>query len=134
MKNQTEKQRWAKIAGLKESKTSKKSKSKQQLDENVVGVGAINPIFAVREPKDYELAFEHYLGEMYDSEKKGVEDGELKKESMFRQGMRGDTGSSNDIDEGIKTIERLQDAFPDNSEFTNHLELAKGYLIDQNQI
>jgi hypothetical protein len=104
MKNQTEKSRWAKIAGLPKSKT------KQQLDENVVGVGAINPIFAVREPKDYELAFEHYLGEMYGSKKEnvdGVSEGEEGvDESMFRQGMRGDTGLSNDS-EMVKRIEGL---------------------------
>lgn len=65
--------RWNKIAGLPK-KDNTKSKSKQQLDENVVGVGAINPIFAKREPKDYELAFEHYLGEMYSSKKENVDE------------------------------------------------------------
>ena len=61
MKNQTEKSRWAKLAGLPKKET------KQQLDENVVGIGAVNQIFPVREPQAYETAFEHYLGEMYDS-------------------------------------------------------------------
>ncbi len=57
----SEKSRWAKLAGLPKQET------KQQLDENVVGVGAVNQIFPVREPQAYETAFEHYLGEMYDS-------------------------------------------------------------------
>ena len=57
----SEKSRWAKLAGLPKQET------KQQLDENVVGIGAVNQIFPTREPKDYEMAFEHFLGEMYDS-------------------------------------------------------------------
>ena len=57
----SEKSRWAKLAGLPKQET------KQQLDENVVGVGAVNQIFPVREPQAYETAFEHFLGEMYDS-------------------------------------------------------------------
>lgn len=57
----SEKSRWAKLAGLPKQET------KQQLDENVVGVGAVNQIFPVREPQSYETAFKHFLGEMYDS-------------------------------------------------------------------
>jgi len=57
----SQKSRWAKLAGLPKQET------KQQLDENVVGVGAVNQIFPVREPQSYETAFEHFLGEMYDS-------------------------------------------------------------------
>jgi hypothetical protein len=33
---------------------------KQDLNENVVGIGAINNPFPTREKSDYELAFEHY--------------------------------------------------------------------------
>ena len=58
---ESEKARWAKLAGLPKKET------KQQLDENVVGIGAVNQIFPTREPNDYEMAFEHFLGEMYDS-------------------------------------------------------------------
>ena len=61
MKNQTEKARWAKLADLPKKET------KQQLDENIggiVGIEAINQI--THTPTDYEMAFEHYLGEMYD--------------------------------------------------------------------
>ena len=56
-----EKARWAKLAGLPKVE----EESKQQLDENVVGIGAINQIFPTREPNDYEMAFEHFLGERY---------------------------------------------------------------------
>ena len=134
--------RWNKIAGLPK-KDNTKSKTKQQLDENVVGVGAINPIFAKREPKDYELAFEHYLGEMYDSKKENVDEDlddlpDTGSNVRDRTGVRLDNDvdpsmSPDDIIEGIKTIERLQDAFPHNAEFNNHLELAKVYLLDQIQ-
>ena len=68
MTNESEKARWAKLAGLPKKET------KQQLDENVVGIGAVNQIFPTREPNDYEMAFEHFLGEMYDSKKENVEE------------------------------------------------------------
>ena len=70
MSNENEKARWAKLAGLPKKET------KQQLDENVVGIGAVNQIFPTREPNDYEMAFEHFLGEMYDSKKENVEEEE----------------------------------------------------------
>ena len=56
MTNESEKARWAKLAGLPKVE----EESKQQLDENVVGVGAINQIFPTRKPNDYEMAFEHF--------------------------------------------------------------------------
>ena len=68
MSKSNEKERWAKIAGLPKKET------KQQLDENFVGMGAINQIFPTREPQEYELAFEHYLGEMYESKTEDVEE------------------------------------------------------------
>ena len=71
----SEKARWAKLAGLSKTETPKvESESKQQLDENVVGIGAINNPFPTRKPNDYELAFEHFLGEMYSSKKKEVKE------------------------------------------------------------
>ena len=70
MTNESEKARWAKLAGLPKVE----EESKQQLDENVVGVGAINQIFPTRKPNDYEMAFEHFLGEMQDSKKDKVEE------------------------------------------------------------
>jgi hypothetical protein len=70
MKNNNEKDRWAKLAGLPKKET------KQQLDENVVGIGSVNQIFPHREPTGYEMAFEHFLGGKYGSNKyinEGVE-------------------------------------------------------------
>lgn len=49
---------------------------KKQLDENVVGLQAINNPFAERERTDYELAFEHFVGEVEDIE----EDNNIKEE------------------------------------------------------
>ena len=84
-----EKARWAKLAGLPKVETPKvEEESKQQLDENVVGVGAINNPFPTREPNDYELAFEHFLGEVYDSKKDKVEEEEMsaaEKEKVDRE-------------------------------------------------
>jgi len=82
MTNESEKARWAKLAGLPKKET------KQQLDENVVGIGAVNQIFPTREPNDYEMAFEHFLGEMYDSKKDKVEEEEMsdaEKEKVDRE-------------------------------------------------
>ena len=82
MSNENEKARWVKLAGLPKKET------KQQLDENVVGIGAINQIFPTREPNDYEMAFEHFLGEMYDSKKENVEEEEMsvaEKEKVDRE-------------------------------------------------
>ena len=82
MTNTSEKARWAKLAGLPKKET------KQQLDENVVGIGAVNQIFPTREPNDYEMAFEHFLGEMYDSKKENVEEEEMsaaEKEKVDRE-------------------------------------------------
>ena len=84
MTNESEKARWAKLAGLPKVE----EESKQQLDENVVGVGAINQIFPTRKPNDYEMAFEHFLGEMYDSKKENVEEEEMsaaEKEKVDRE-------------------------------------------------
>ena len=39
---------------------SKKPSNKNQINENFVGIGAINSPFAAREKTDYEIAFEHY--------------------------------------------------------------------------
>ena len=63
----TEKERWAKLAGLPEST------DKQQLDENFVGIGMVGNIFD-REKEQYEDAFEHFLSEMYEKEGKVEEE------------------------------------------------------------
>ena len=84
MTNESEKARWAKLAGLPKVE----EESKQQLDENVVSIGAINSPFPTRKPNDYEMAFEHFLGEMYDSKKENVEEEEMsdaEKEKVDRE-------------------------------------------------
>lgn len=48
--------RMQKLAGVPVTKT------KKQLDENFVGMSAINSPFIVREKAGYETAFEHYMG------------------------------------------------------------------------
>jgi hypothetical protein len=40
-------------------------KTQESLNENFVGIGAINSPFAQRGKADYEMAFEHFLGERY---------------------------------------------------------------------
>jgi hypothetical protein len=50
-------------AKLKELNTP--SETKDSLNENFVGIGAINNPFAEREKTDYETAFEHFLGQKY---------------------------------------------------------------------
>ena len=57
----TEKERWAKLAGLPETT------DKQQLDENFIGHQMIGNIFD-REKEKYEDAFEHFLSERYEKE------------------------------------------------------------------
>ena len=48
-------------AGLiTESEYKQKLEEKQDLNENLVGLGAINNPFPTREKSDYELAFEHF--------------------------------------------------------------------------
>ena len=63
----TEKERWAKLAGLPEST------DKQQLDENFVGMGMVGNIFD-REKEQYEDAFEHFLSEKYEGKEKVEEE------------------------------------------------------------
>ena len=66
--------RMQKLAGVPVTKT------KKQLDENFVGMGAINNPFPTREKAGYETAFEHYMGnikeDMYseDEEEMGAEE------------------------------------------------------------
>jgi hypothetical protein len=47
---------------------NKKPKSKKSLNENFVGIGAINNPFPTREKSDYELAFDHYMGNINEVE------------------------------------------------------------------
>lgn len=43
---------------------SKKPESKDSINENFVGIGAINNPFAERERTDYEIAFDHFMGQL----------------------------------------------------------------------
>jgi hypothetical protein len=47
---------------------TKNPKSKKSLNENFVGIGAINNPFPEREKTDYELAFNHYMGNINEVE------------------------------------------------------------------
>ncbi len=60
--------RMQKLAGVPVTKT------KKQLDENFVGMGAINNPFPTREKAGYETAFEHYMGKL--NEEEGADGGE----------------------------------------------------------
>jgi hypothetical protein len=55
-------------ANLDSMNENKKSKSKKSLNENFVGIGAINNPFPEREKTDYELAFNHYMGNINEVE------------------------------------------------------------------
>jgi len=60
--------RMQKLAGVPVTKT------KKQLDENFVGMSAINSPFMAREKAGYETAFEHYMGKLHEEE--GADGGE----------------------------------------------------------
>tara|TARA_Y100000385_G_scaffold290071_1_gene361720 strand:+ start:9653 stop:10084 length:432 start_codon:yes stop_codon:yes gene_type:complete len=103
----SQKSRWAKLAGLPKQET------KQQLDENVVGVGAVNQIFPVREPQAYETAFEHFLGEMYDSKAAERDDADhidaLEKDMEYDaiKDVQELAGLNKDLNEAMKFAEDL---------------------------
>jgi hypothetical protein len=54
-------QKMQRLAGVPVTEV-KSTKDKKQLDENFVGIGAINNPFPEREKTDYQLAFDHYMG------------------------------------------------------------------------
>jgi hypothetical protein len=55
-------------ANLDSMNENKKPKSKKSLNENFVGIGAINNPFPTRKKSDYELAFDHYMGNINEVE------------------------------------------------------------------
>lgn len=59
---ETDFEKMQRLAGVPVIK-SKPTKT-EKLDENFVGIGAINNPFPVREKTDYEMAFEHYTGKV----------------------------------------------------------------------
>jgi len=71
--------------GKKLIKEEKKASNKKQLDEHalgIVGVPAINKIIE-REKTNYELAFEHFLGERYEEEDENVT--EVSRDEIFNR-------------------------------------------------
>ena len=60
-------QKMQRLAGVPVTEV-KSTKNKKQLDENFVGIGAINNPFPTREKSDYELAFDHYMGNINEVE------------------------------------------------------------------
>jgi hypothetical protein len=54
-------------AKLQENKKNKKPINEHFVAGGIVGVGAINNPFEGRKKTDYELAFEHFLGERYET-------------------------------------------------------------------
>lgn len=60
-------QKMQRLAGVPVTEV-KSIKDKKQLDENFVGIGAINNPFPEREKTDYELAFDHYIGNINEAE------------------------------------------------------------------
>jgi hypothetical protein len=67
---------------------NKKPKNKKPLNENFVGIGAINNIFD-REKSDYEIAFLHFIKgtslneEMEDKIEEGEEEEEVKEGNLY---------------------------------------------------
>jgi len=72
-------------------------KTQESLNENFVGIGAINSPFAQRGKADYEMAFEHFLGERYETKFENRE-----------QDLEEDD-SSNDMDQKISDLEEADD-------------------------
>ena len=73
-------------AKLQENETSE---NKESLNENFVGMGAINSPFAKREKESYEDAFEHFLSERYEvkpNREQDLEEGEEKDEEDLDEG------------------------------------------------
>ena len=64
---------------ITEGQYKAKLEEKSSLNENFVGMGAINNPFIEREKTGYETAFEHFLGEKYElkEEMEEVEEGNL---------------------------------------------------------
>jgi hypothetical protein len=64
------------------------TEDKSTINENFVGIPAINNPFADREKTDYEMAFEHFLGEKYGVKEKieGVKEDELEEDMPINEG------------------------------------------------
>jgi hypothetical protein len=60
-------QKMQRLAGVPVAEV-KITKNKKSLNENFVGIGAINNPFPTRKKSDYELAFDHYVGNITEVE------------------------------------------------------------------
>jgi hypothetical protein len=72
---------------------------KSSLNENFVGIGAINSPFAKRKKESYEDAFEHFLSERYEvkpNREQDLEEGEGKEELVGKIKNLGDFGLTGD--------------------------------------
>lgn len=58
------------------------TEDKSIINENFVGIPAINNPFADREKTDYENAFEHFLGQKYEL-KEEIDEEEVKEDNLY---------------------------------------------------
>jgi hypothetical protein len=69
---------------------NEEKENKESINENFVGMGAINSPFAKREKESYEDAFEHFLSERYETKfenrEQDLEEGEEKDDEDLDEG------------------------------------------------
>jgi hypothetical protein len=121
------------IASLSENK--KKKSLKESMIGGIVGIGAINQIPS-REKTDYEMAFEHFLGERqtkienreqdpYTMKEGEVEEGkEVEEPSLYEEEVNENVGST--IDKMLQTFEFSEKGNDEMIEFGNYLLSPKG--------
>jgi hypothetical protein len=73
---------------------NEKKENKESLNENFIGIGAINNPFADRKKESYESAFEHFLGQKYNLNE--MENGMGKEELANKIKNLGDFGLTGD--------------------------------------
>jgi len=122
------------IASLSENK--KKKSLKESMIGGIVGIGAINQIPS-REKTDYEMAFEHFLGERYETKfenreqdphtmkEEEVEEGkEVEEPSLYEGEVNENIGST--IDKMLQTFEFSEKGNDEMIEFANYLLSPEG--------
>jgi len=130
----TEKERWAKLAGLPEST------DKQQLDENFVGMGMVGNIFD-REKEKYEDAFEHFLSERYEGkveesnttnlDKKIQSDPEFL-EKLKAAAEKAENGNSTEL-ATLMAINLEEESLSEmRGDYSKHIEIIKANNMDIN--
>ena len=69
---------------------NEEKENKESINENFVGMGAINNPFASRKKESYEYAFEHFLSERYETKfenrEQDLEEGEEKDDEDLDEG------------------------------------------------